>query len=136
VVERVNFEGLERVARLGTLVVGRLTESEEPPPFQQVQRTRQSTGSRDTVRAYTGTIPDYATEVEGLLLGGVMAGGPAAEAGLQEGDVIVQFGEIEIKNIYDYTYALDGVKVGEPMKVVYLRDGERRETTITPRARD
>jgi len=87
------------------------------------------------VRAYTGTIPDYATEVEGLLLGGVMEGGPAAEAGLLEGDVIVEFAGQEIKNIYDYTYALDAVKIDVPVKVVYMRDGERHETTLTPRAR-
>ena len=87
------------------------------------------------MRAYTGTIPDYASEVEGLLLGGVMEGGPAAEAGLQAGDVVVEFAGQKIANIYDYTYALDAVKIDEPIEVVYLRDGERHTTTLTPRAR-
>ena len=87
------------------------------------------------MRAYTGTIPDYASEVEGLLLGGVMEGGPAAEAGLQAGDVIVEFAGQKIANIYDYTYALDAVKIDEPIEVVYERDGERHTTTLTPRAR-
>jgi hypothetical protein len=27
------------------------------------------------------------------------------------------------------------VKIGEPAKVVYVRSGERRETTLTPSAR-
>ena len=81
------------------------------------------------MRAFTGTIPDYTAEVEGLKLAGVIAGGPAEEAGLAEGDVIVQFGERKIANIYDYTYALEAVKVGVPLEVVYLRGGERRETT-------
>ena len=40
-----------------------------------------------------------------------------------------------IANIYDYTYALELLKIGEPVKVVYLRGGERRETTLTPAAR-
>ena len=133
--DKINYEDLERVAQLGSLVVRKLVERDAAPVFQQVQQTRQDTGSRDSVRAFTGTIPDYSTEIEGLLLGGVMAGGPAEEAGLRGGDVIVQFGETEIKNIYDYTYALDGVKVDVPLKVVYLRDGERRETILTPRAR-
>ena len=87
------------------------------------------------VRAYTGTIPDYATEVEGLLLSGVIGGGPADTAGLREGDVIVKFGKLEITNIYDYTYALEAVKVGEPLTVVYRRDGETLETTLTPTVR-
>lgn len=133
--DKINYDDLDRVAQLGSLVVRKLVERDQAPDFQQVQQTRQDMGSRDTVRAFTGTIPDYSTEVEGLLLGGVMAGGPAEEAGLRAGDVIVQFGATEIKNIYDYTYALDGVKVDVPLQVVYLRDGERHETTMTPRAR-
>lgn len=133
--DKINYEDLERVAQLGSLVMRKLVERDQAPVFQQVQQTRQDMGSRDTVRAFTGTIPDYSTEVEGLLLGGVMAGGPAEEAGLQAGDVIVRFGGTDIKNIYDYTYALDGVKVDVPLEVVYLRDGERHETIMTPRAR-
>ena len=71
----------------------------------------------------------------GLLLSGVIEGGPAEEAGLRGGDVIVEFAGRKIGNVYDYTYALDVVKVGEPVSVVYLRNRERRETKLTPRAR-
>ena len=91
--------------------------------------------SRDSVRAFTGTIPDYSTEIEGLLLSGVIEGGPAEQAGLVGGDVIVEFAGQKITNIYDYTYALDVVKIGEPVEVVYERDGEKKQTTLTPRAR-
>ena len=92
-------------------------------------------GQRASLRAFTGTIPDYTAEVEGLLLGGVIEGGPAAKAGLQEGDVIIEFAGQSITNIYDYTYALDAVKVDEVITVVFLRDGERHEITMTPTAR-
>ena len=34
-------------------------------------------------------------------------------AGLKGGDVIVEFGGTRIANIYDYTYALDAVKIGQ-----------------------
>ena len=87
------------------------------------------------MRVFTGTIPDYSTEIEGLLLSGVIEGGPAEEAGLVGGDVIIEFDGQKITNIYDYTYALDVVKVGEPIEVVYERDGEKKQTTLTPRAR-
>ena len=40
-----------------------------------------------------------------------------------------------IANIYDYTYALDVLKIGQPAKVIYLRGGQRLETTLTPSAR-
>ena len=87
------------------------------------------------VRIFTGTIPDYSTEVKGLLLSGVIGGGPAEQAGLQKGDIIVEIAGQSIANIYDYTYALEILKVGEPVKVVYQRGGQRRETTLTPGAR-
>ena len=49
-------------------------------------------------------------EVKGLLLSGVIEGGPAEEAGLRGGDVIVELAGQTITNIYDYTFALDVVE--------------------------
>jgi S1-C subfamily serine protease len=74
--------------------------------------------------------------VGGLLVGGVIGGGPADKAGLQKGDVIVEVGDQKVTNIYDYTYAIDALKPGEPVKVVYLRQAERRETLLTPAVRN
>jgi S1-C subfamily serine protease len=73
--------------------------------------------------------------VKGLLLGGVIGGGPAEQAGLQKGDVVVEIAGQTIANIYDYTFALELLKIGEAAKVVYVRDGQKRETTLTPSAR-
>ena len=92
-------------------------------------------GGRTGLRLFTGTIPDYATDVKGLLLGGVIGGGPAEQAGLQKGDVIIEIAGQSITNVYDYTYALELLKIGQPAKVVYMRGGEKRETTLTPAAR-
>jgi hypothetical protein len=131
----INYEDLERVVALGSLLTQKIAGLEKKPDFIKVARAPQQGGSRDTVRVFTGTIPDYATQVEGLLLSGVIDGGPAEEAGLRGGDVIIEFAGRKISNIYDYTYALDVVKIGEPVAVVYLREGERRETKLTPRAR-
>jgi len=39
------------------------------------------------------------------------------------GDVIVEFGPQKITNIYDYTYALDAVKIGQPLKMVWSAAG-------------
>lgn len=133
--ELINYEDLERIVDFGTLLTEKLTALDERPDFVKVARAATDGGSRDTVRAFTGTIPDYATDVEGLLLSGVIEGGPAEEAGLQAGDLIVEMAGQAIKNIYDYTFALDVVKIGEPVRVVYVREGERRTTQLTPRAR-
>jgi hypothetical protein len=133
--ELINYEDLERIVELGALLAQKIASLEKKPDFIKVARVPQQGGSRDTVRVFTGTIPDYATQVEGLLLSGVIEGGPAEEAGLRGGDVIIEFAGRKISNIYDYTYALDVVKIAEPVVVIYLRGGERRETKLTPRAR-
>lgn len=133
--EKINYEDLGRVAQLGASIASRVAESPEPLDFVLVERQVEAGGGRDGLRAFTGTIPDYATEVDGLLLSGVIEGGPAEEAGLAGGDVIVEFAGQKIANIYDYTYALDAVKIDVPVTVVFLRDGEKKQVTMTPRAR-
>jgi S1-C subfamily serine protease len=74
--------------------------------------------------------------VRGVKLGGVASGAPAAEAGLKPGDVIVELAGRNVENIYDYTYALNALKVGQPVQVVVQRGGERLALTITPGARE
>ena len=133
--EKVNYEDMERVVQLATGIGRRLMKLEEPLEFVKVSPKMEQGPARDAVRAFTGTIPDYTIEVEGLMLSGVVGGGPAEEAGLREGDIITRFGDRKITNIYDYTYALEAVEVGVAIEVIFARDGETKETTITPRAR-
>jgi hypothetical protein len=132
--DKINYEDLDRVAQFATAIVKRLSDSDEAPQFTKVEQ-KTDTGGRAGLRLFTGTIPDYATDVKGLLLGGVIGGGPAEQAGLQKGDVIIEIAGQSITNIYDYTYALELLKIGQPAKVVYMRGKERRETTLTPSAR-
>ncbi len=133
--DTLNYGDLARVAQLGALVVHKVANLAEAPEFIAVASTTTGAGDRDSVRAFTGTIPDYASDIEGLLLGGVIAGGPADEAGLRKGDVIVELAGQTIANIYDYTYALDALKIDEPVEVVFLRGEERMEAMLVPRAR-
>jgi C-terminal processing protease CtpA/Prc len=132
--DKINYEDLDRVAQFATVIATRLLESDQAPQFVKVEQSSQ-TVNRTGVRVFTGTVPDYAADAKGLLLGGVIGGGPAEQAGLQKGDVIVEIAGQTIANIYDYTYALELLKIGEPVKVVYMRGTERRETTLTPAAR-
>lgn len=132
--DKINFEDLDRVVEFATAIVKRLNDAVDAPQFTKVEQ-KTETGGRAGLRLFTGTIPDYATDVKGLLLGGVIGGGPAEQAGLQKGDVIVEIAGQSITNIYDYTYALELLKIGQPAKVVYMRGTERRETTLTPSAR-
>jgi Zn-dependent M28 family amino/carboxypeptidase len=132
--DKINYEDLDRIVGLAASIVRGVADGDAAPQFTKVDQPV-SRGSIAGVRVTTGTIPDYATEVKGLLLGGVVGGGPAEQAGLMKGDVIVEIAGQTIANIYDYTYALELLKVGQPVKIVYTRGGVRRETELTPAAR-
>jgi len=134
-VDKLNIEGLERIAKFAQQIVLDLTTATERPDFARVERSDQGGGSRDTLRAYLGTIPDYTQELKGVKLSGVRGASPAEKGGLMGGDVIVEFAGQKIANIYDYTYSLDAVKIGTPVKVTVEREGKRLELTVTPEAR-
>jgi Tol biopolymer transport system component len=132
--DTLNYEGTERITKFARGILSDLQKAERPT-YAQVTRKEVGSGSRETLRAYLGTIPDYAAEVQGVKLSGVRAGGPADMAGLKGGDVIVEFAGSKIVNIYDYTYAMDAVKIGQPVNIVVLRNGERVTISVTPEAR-
>lgn len=50
--------------------------------------------------------------------------GPAAQAGMRPGDVIVKFGDREIEEIWDLRTAVANTPPGEMVPVVVVRDGE------------
>lgn len=132
--DTLNYEGAAQVARLMGLMAQRLAENESTPDYVQ-QPVKQVTAS-GRLRAYLGTIPDYAEEVRGVLLSGVSKGGPADKAGVQSRDVIIELAGKKIENIYDYTHAIEGLKVGQPVKLAVLRGGKRVELEITPQSRE
>ncbi|HYJ04540.1 MAG TPA: M28 family peptidase [Chthoniobacterales bacterium] len=133
--EKLNYEGLERVSQFSQQLVLDLVQMPDRPDLAKVERSSQEGGGRETLRAYLGTIPDYTTEVKGLKLSGVRGGSPAEKGGLKGGDVVVEFAGQKITNIYDYTYALDAVKIGQPVEIVVEREGKRVTLTVTPEAR-
>jgi S1-C subfamily serine protease len=133
--DKIDYEDLDRIVQFASAIVRRAEDLAQAPQFAKVDPPAANSAGRAGVRVFTGTIPDYSTETKGLLLSGVIGGGPAEQAGLQKGDVIVEIAGQTITNIYDYTYALDVLKIGVAAKVVYMRDGQRHETTLTPAAR-
>ena len=133
--DTLNYEGIERISRLASNMVQDLITESVRPDYVKVEKSDQG-GSRDAIRVYLGTIPDYASEdVKGVLLSGVRGGGPADKAGIKAGDIIVHFAGKEITNIYDYTYALDAVKVGKSVEMEVLRKGEKIKLSVIPGTR-
>jgi aminopeptidase N len=78
-----------------------------------------------------GSIPDFKFEGEGILLSGVLAGSPAADAGLQAGDRIVAFGEAPVTDLTDYSEAMKRHSPGDVVEVEFVREGETHRVEVT-----
>lgn len=132
--DKLNYPGLRDVARLVARIARARAEDAAEPAFAQVARPRRG---RRLGGVFLGAIPEYQDpEIAGLALAGVLAGGPAARAGLTEGDVIVGLAGQEISNVYDYLRVLNGLIPGEPAEITVARDGARRAFSVTPDVRD
>ncbi len=134
--EKLNYEGISRVAHLMSLVCRQLVSDERPPAYLAQDRPKEGQ-RRAALRAYLGSIPDYAeSDVKGVLLSGVAKGAPADKAGVRGGDVIVKLAGKKIENIYDYTYAIEALKIGQEVEIVVSRKGKEVMMKVTPGSRD
>jgi putative serine protease PepD len=67
----------------------------------------------------------------GALVAGVEDGQPAAQAGLQAGDLITKVGDNDVRNAADLTAAIRTLKPGDKVVVSYTRDGEQKTAEVT-----
>ena len=133
--DTLNYSGLERITKFSSLILRDLILAQDRPDYIKVAK-KDKGGNRDGLRAYLGTIPDYAGgDIKGVKISGTRAGAPADKAGMKGGDIIIEFNGQKIENIYDYTYAIDAVKIGKPVKVIVERGDQKITLTITPEAR-
>ena len=118
------------------LIARSLASSIETPDYLEQERPDDEGATRG-LRVYLGTIPDYVEgDIKGVKLSGVTKNGPADKAGVMTGDVIVELAGRAIENIYDYTYAIEALKIGEPTVMVVLREGARLDLTVIPGSRE
>ena len=119
--DKINAEGETEVLGLIERCAVRLADRGDPPAFHELPPVAPPPSKQ--FRVWFGSIIDYASEVEGVKLGGVRAGSPAARAGLRAGDVIVRFGRHDIRSLDDYTIATSEIDPGDEVEVVVRRDG-------------
>lgn len=127
--DKINAQDMVRILGLVAGCAERIADMPERPAFQQVTQAAPTSG-RGRAGVSLGTIPEYTTEVEGVLLGGVRPGSPAEKAGLKAGDIMIKFGGRSIRSLEEFTAALSEHKPGDVVEVVVRRGQE----TITVKA--
>jgi hypothetical protein len=131
--DKINYADEARVLTLVARIVRDIDSNDQRPAYAVAKS--ESTGRTGGFRVYLGTIPNYADSNDGLLLDGVREDSPAAKAGLKAGDKIVKLAGHDVKNVYDYTFALGEMKAGQEYEVELVRGGALVKVMITPAAR-
>jgi len=131
--EKLNAPGMAVVTEGIRKIAVQLAGETAPLPFTAVAAdTTTHMGSVTGSGASLGTIPDYTeSDIPGLKLSGVRAGGPAEKAGIKGGDIIVGFDGRVVRNIYDLMDELGSHRPGDTVVIKVLRDGEPMEVTAT-----
>ena len=131
--DKINYEDEARIVSY-IIILTRAIDPKGKPPTYTVAKS-DSQGGAMSFNVYLGTIPNYADSNNGLTLDGVREDSPAAKAGLKAGDRIIRIAGREVRNVYDYTYALGEMKAGQEYEVEVVRGTETLKLKITPLAR-
>jgi aminopeptidase YwaD len=131
--DKINYEDEVNILLLVHDIVDSIAKADGRPSYTVAKS--ESAGRSMGFRVYLGTIPNYAETGEGLRLDGVRDDSPAAAAGLKAGDLIVKLAGRDIRNVYDYTYALGEMKAGQEYEVEAVRGTEHLKLKIIPAAR-
>ncbi len=82
-------------------------------------------------RPILGIYPAESAEGAGITIGSLVSEGGAQAAGLSGGDLITMVDGQSVTKTYDLQSVLSKHKVGDAVKVNYIRNGQPGETTVT-----
>ena len=124
--DKIDSESAARLLKVVGETGELLADAQERPAFLVVAEDNPGgrSGGGGGYGPYFGSIPDFGQVETGVKFSDVKPESPAAKAGLKAGDILVQFGDKPIKNLYDFTDALRRSKVGDVVEVKVLREGK------------
>lgn len=125
--EKLNYSGFRDVVSYIAGLIRITDRLQITPPFAE---SGLNGSRRSRYRVVAGIVPEYATTIQGVRIAEVEEAGPAAQAGLQSGDIIRKFGDRDVNNVYDYTMTLQSFEPGAVVDMIVLRDGIRRRFSV------
>jgi len=132
--EKIDADSAVRLLDLVADLTATLTSGGERPQFVKVEAETRAGGAPSGgggYGPYFGSIPDFGQVESGVRFADVRPNSPAAKAGLQAGDILIQFGDMAVKNLQDFTYALRKSKVGDVVEVKVLRGDKTISAKVT-----
>ena len=121
--DKINFAGVKSITNY---VFGIADYLAEIPSVPFTKTKIQQSKAVPKYKVTLGIMPSYADTKDGLQIDGVSENRPAANAGIQAGDILKKIGNCEVKEVYTYMECLAKVKSGEELPVVIVRDGKEQ----------
>ena len=135
--DKVNYDGLRRVAGLVETLARRIADAPERMKFVKVQGAAPIvSGARKGATPYLGLMPDYGHDGPGVKLAGVSPGSPADKAGFRENDVILQVDGRECADVKAYSAEFFKMKPGDEIALTYERAGKRDTVKVKLAAKE
>ena len=126
--DKINYAGEVEVLNFIIKVINQL----DPQPKLAFLPTKNKLmGPARSFKVTMGIMPNYTSHVEGLQVDGVSEGKPAQKAGVKTGDVIIQIGDLIIKDITAYMEALGKFEKGQTVPVKVRRGNEIISLMVT-----
>lgn len=122
----INYEGLLDVSNYIYALIEKL-DKKGKLPFTKTKDEQQKSRS---FKVTLGVMPDYVYDGTGMRIDAVIMGRTAAKAGLKDGDIVLQMGEFEIKDVYAYMDALGKITPGSKIMVRVKRGDEEVEQEV------
>ncbi len=118
--ETLNIEGTVSVIDFSELILRAVDAMEARPTYQEMTRS----GRTSAKSPYLGITPEFSDEDgQGVLILAVRRSSPAETAGLQAGDILVEFGETTLTDYQSLIDILAGAKPGDTVRIS-LKRGE------------
>lgn len=127
-VDKIQWEGIGAVANLIDSVIVRL---DALPGLEFTKTKDEDNESTPNFQVTLGVIPDYLFQDKGMRIDGTSEERPAANAGLQRGDIVVQMGEHAVDDMKGYMKCLGIFEPGQTTPVKVLRDGQELTVEVT-----
>ncbi|KRP09232.1 MAG: hypothetical protein ABR95_03535 [Sphingobacteriales bacterium BACL12 MAG-120813-bin55] len=125
--DKVNAEG---IADIELLVRSLIADLDDEPQIDYIKTKEDTNEDAPRFTVTMGVIPDYAYEGRGMRIDGVSDGKPAAAAGIQAGDVVINLGGYDVADMMGYMKALSKFKAGDATTVTFIRNEATMEKPI------
>jgi hypothetical protein len=128
--DKINVAGMKRITDYSERIIDHLRTDPIRPEFVPIKSPFSGGGPKGP---RMGILPDYQFGGKGVRIDDVSVGGPAENAGLKKGDVIVEIAGKAVPNVNGYMTALQMQKAGVTLEVKILRDGKEMKFKVTPK---